>query len=128
MVSKLTGSTSTIKIFIVNYTWIQRTCRLLMLTTVSTLPGFWMRSAFTTWNTSTMPSVLQHSVALMNEQNTPHRLTVSLQCVCVRVRVCVCTRVRVCVRVCAGVCERGTCHSFMYAMAIFHIHSIVHGF
>ena len=25
-----------------------------------------------------MPSVLQHSVALMNEQNTPHRLTVSL--------------------------------------------------
>ena len=51
-------------------------CRL--LTTVRTLPGFWMRSAFTTWNTSTMPSVLQHSVALMNEQNTPHRLTVSL--------------------------------------------------
>ena len=45
---------------------------------MSTLPGFWMRSAFTTWNTSTMPSVLQHSVALMNEQNTPHRLTVSL--------------------------------------------------
>ena len=50
----------------------------LLLTTVRTLPGFWMRSAFTTWNTSTMPSVLQHSVALMNEQNTPHRLTVSL--------------------------------------------------
>jgi len=48
------------------------------LTTVSTLPGFWMRSAFTTWNTSTIPSVLQHSVALMREQNTPHRLTVSL--------------------------------------------------
>ena len=54
------------------------TCRLFTLTTVSTLPGFWMRSAFTTWNTSTIPSVLQHSVALMNEQNTPHRLTVSL--------------------------------------------------
>ena len=27
-------------------------------------------------NTSTMPSVLQHSVALIREQNTPHRLTV----------------------------------------------------
>ena len=60
--------------------------------TVSTLPGFWMRSAFTTWNTSTMPSVLQHSVALMREQNTPHRLTVSLQdiylCVCVCMAMC----------------------------------------
>ena len=60
-----------------------------MLTTVSTLPGFWMRSAFTTWNTSTMPSVLQHSMVLMNEQNTPHRLTVSLYAVCVCVCVCV---------------------------------------
>ena len=66
------------------------------LTTVSTQPGFWMRSAFTTWNTSTMPSVLQHSVALMREQNTPHRLTVSLHAVqitcayvCVQV-MCVC--------------------------------------
>ena len=55
-----------------------------LLTTVRTLPGFWMRSAFTTWNTSTMPSVLQHSVALMNEQNTPHWLTVSLCAVSVR--------------------------------------------
>ena len=62
---------------------------MLKLTTESTLPGFWMRSAFTTWNTSTMPSVLQHSVALIREQNTPHRLTVSL-CVCVCVCMCVC--------------------------------------
>ena len=69
-------------------------------TTVSTLPGFWMRSAFTTWNTSTMPSVLQHSVALMREQNTPHRLTVSLHVV----HLCVCVSVCVCVCVCACVC------------------------
>ena len=55
----------------------------LELTTESTLPGFWMRSAFTTWNTSTMPSVFQHSVALIREQNTPHRLTVSLHEMCV---------------------------------------------
>ena len=63
---------------------------MLKLTTESTLPGFWMRSAFTTWNTSTMPSILQHSVALIREQNTPHRLTVSLHVVEVCVCVCVC--------------------------------------
>jgi len=63
---------------------------LLMLTTVSTLPGFWMRSAFTAWNTSTMPSVLQHSVALTREQNTPHRLTVSLHEMILCVRICIC--------------------------------------
>ena len=71
---------------------------MLKLTTESTLPGFWMRSAFTTWNTSTMPSVLQHSVALIREQNTPHRLTVSLH----TVQVCgVCVCMCVCVHVCA---------------------------
>ena len=69
----------------------------LELTTESTLPGSWMRSAFTTWNTSTMPSVLQHSVALIREQNTPHRLTVSLHTVQVYVCVCVCLCVCVCV-------------------------------
>ena len=67
---------------------------MLKLTTVSTLPGFWRRSALTTWNTSTMPSVLQHLVTLIREQNTPHRLTVSLH----TVQVCVC----VCVCVCVG--------------------------
>ena len=43
-----------------------------------TAPGFWMRSALTIWNTSTIPSVLQHSMVLSRAQNTPHRLTVSL--------------------------------------------------
>ena len=70
---------------------------MLELTTESTLPGFWIRSAFTTWNTSTMPSVLQHSVALIREQNTPYRLTVSLHTVQVCGVVCVCVCVCVCV-------------------------------
>ena len=50
------------------------------LTAVSTAPGFWMRRALTTWNTSTTPSVLHISMAFTREQNTPTRLTVSLQC------------------------------------------------
>ena len=43
-----------------------------------TAPGFWARSAFTTWNTSTTPSVLQRSMVVAMEQNIPERQTVSL--------------------------------------------------
>ena len=46
--------------------------------TVATLPGFWIRRALTAWNTSTVPSVLQQSMALLRATKRPHRLTVSL--------------------------------------------------
>ena len=54
-----------------------------LLTAVSTAPGFWIRRALTTWNTSTTPSVLHISMPFTREQNTPTRLTVSLQ-YCIR--------------------------------------------
>lgn len=44
----------------------------------TTEPGFCIRRAFTAWSTSTMPSVLQQSMALLSAQNNPQRLTVSL--------------------------------------------------
>ena len=50
-----------------------------LLTTVWTIPGFWMRSALTAWKTSTMLSVLQHSMQFSKAQNTPHLLMVSLK-------------------------------------------------
>ena len=53
-------------------------CQYVPLTTVRTAPGFWTRSAFTTWNTSTTPSVLQRSMVVAMEQNIPERQTVSL--------------------------------------------------
>lgn len=49
-----------------------------LLTTVCTLPGFCILSAFRIWNTSTDPSVLHRSMAFTRQQNTPTRLTVSL--------------------------------------------------
>jgi len=48
-------------------------------TSVGTLPGFWVRSAFTASNTSTIPSVLQRSIPLTRAQKIPQRLTVSLK-------------------------------------------------
>ena len=49
--------------------------------TLTTLPGFWIRRALTAWKTSTVPSVLQQSMALLRAQSRPHLLTVSLsQC------------------------------------------------
>ena len=48
-------------------------------TSVGTLPGFWVRSAFTASNTSTIPSVLQRSIPLIRAQKIPQRLTVSLK-------------------------------------------------
>ena len=44
-----------------------------------TAPGFCTLRAFTTWNTSTTPSVLQRSMVVAMAQNMPLRLTVSLQ-------------------------------------------------
>ena len=55
--------------------------------TLHTLPGFWIRRALTAWNTSTVPSVLQQSIALASAHSRPHLLTVLL-CVCVCVCVC----------------------------------------
>ena len=52
------------------------------LTTVCTAPGFWALMAFTTWNTSTTPSVLHLSMVVVMAQNTAERLTVSLH-VCI---------------------------------------------
>ena len=50
-----------------------------VLTTVRTRPGFWIRWAFTTWNTSTTLSVLQRSMVVAMAQNMPDLLTVSLE-------------------------------------------------
>ena len=50
-----------------------------MLTTVRTAPGFCTLRAFTTWKTSTTPSVLHRSMVVAMAQNMPQRLTVSLQ-------------------------------------------------
>ena len=50
-----------------------------ILTTVRTRPGFWIRWAFTTWNTSTTLSVLQRSMVVAMAQNMPDLLTVSLE-------------------------------------------------
>ena len=44
-----------------------------------TAPGFCTLRAFTTWNTSTTPSVLHRSMVVAMAQNMPLRLTVSLQ-------------------------------------------------
>ena len=49
------------------------------LTAVRTAPGFCTLRAFTTWNTSTTPSVLHRSMVVAMAQNMPLRLTVSLQ-------------------------------------------------
>ena len=49
------------------------------LTTVHTAPGFCLLRAFTTWNTSTTPSALHHSMVVDMAQNMPQRLTMSLQ-------------------------------------------------
>ena len=49
------------------------------LTTVRTAPGFCPLRAFTTWNTSTTPSVLHRSMMVDMAQNMPQRLTMSLQ-------------------------------------------------
>ena len=45
---------------------------------MGTAPGFCARSALTTWNTSTTPSVLQRSITVAMAQNMPLRVTVSL--------------------------------------------------
>ena len=50
----------------------------LLLTTVVTAPGFCTLRAFTTWNTSTTPSVLHLSIVVAMAQNIPDLLTVSL--------------------------------------------------
>ena len=50
-----------------------------ILTTVRTSPGFWLRWAFTTWNTSTTLSLLQWSMVVAMAQNIPDLLTVSLE-------------------------------------------------
>ena len=42
-----------------------------VLTTVRTRPGFWIRWAFTTWNTSTTLSVLQQSMVVAMARNMP---------------------------------------------------------
>ena len=47
-------------------------------TRVQTAPGFCILRAFTTWNTSTTPSVLHFSIVVAMAQNMPERLTVSL--------------------------------------------------
>ena len=52
---------------------------LLILTTVRTSPGFWIRWAFTTWKTSTTLSLLQRSMVVAMAQNIPDLLTVSLE-------------------------------------------------
>ena len=44
-----------------------------------TAPGFCTLRAFTTWNTSTTPSVLHRSMVVAMAQNMPQRLTASLQ-------------------------------------------------
>ena len=44
-----------------------------------TRPGFCIRWAFTTWNMSTMLSLLQRSMVVAMAQNIPDLLTVSLQ-------------------------------------------------
>ena len=44
-----------------------------------TAPGFCTLRVFTTWNTSTTPSVLHRSMVVAMAQNMPQRLTVSLQ-------------------------------------------------
>ena len=51
----------------------------IFLTTVVTAPGFCVLRTFTTWNTSTTPSVLHCSMVVAMAQNIPERLTVSLQ-------------------------------------------------
>ena len=48
-------------------------------TSVHTAPGFCTLSVFTTWNTSTTPSILHWSILVAMAQNMPQRLTVSLQ-------------------------------------------------
>ncbi len=48
------------------------------LTTLTIEPGFWIRSTFTTWYTSTARSVLHCSIAVAVAQNIPLRPTVSL--------------------------------------------------
>ena len=50
-----------------------------VLTTVRTRPGFWIRWAFTTWNTSTTLSVLQQSMVVAMARNMPDLQTVSLE-------------------------------------------------
>ena len=61
--------------------WLKRVSGLSdgVLTTVRTRPGFWIRWAFTTWNTSTTLSVLQRSMVVAMAQNMPDLLTVSLE-------------------------------------------------
>ena len=49
------------------------------LTRVGTAPGFWTRSALTTWKTSTTPSVLHRSMMVAIAQNIPLLVTVSLE-------------------------------------------------
>ena len=48
------------------------------LTTEGTAPGLYTLRAFTTWNTSTTPSVLQRSMVVAMEQYIPERVAVSL--------------------------------------------------
>ena len=50
----------------------------MLLTTERTAPGFCMRIDLTTWNTSTIPSVLHLSITDMTAQKMALRLTVSL--------------------------------------------------
>ena len=50
-----------------------------LLTTVGTALGLEVRSALTTWNTSTVPSVLQRSITVARAQNIPLRVTESLK-------------------------------------------------
>ena len=54
------------------------------LTRVGTAPGFWTRSALTTWKTSTTPSVLHRSMMVAMAQNIPLLVTVSLEKIAVQ--------------------------------------------
>ena len=52
-----------------------------MLTMEVTASGLFILTALVAWNTSTSPSVLHCSIALLAAQNTPERPTVSLNVV-----------------------------------------------
>ena len=54
-------------------------CNIILFTSVDTAPGLFILIFLTVWNTSTTPSVLHCSIALLTAQYTPERLTVSLK-------------------------------------------------
>ena len=52
---------------------------IIIITSEVMAPGLLLLTALVTWNTSTTPSILHCSRAMLAEQYTPVRLTVSLQ-------------------------------------------------